>query len=63
MTAADLPPVPGLSTAETALATLDSTAQLVEFLTGVKAQYVAAGWTPAAAEQITIEIFKRTGPQ
>lgn len=44
--------------AEIALAALDDSAQLVEFLTGVKAQYVAAGWTGAAAEQITIEVFK-----
>lgn len=53
-----LPPAPAMTPAEFALQALESAAQLVEFLTGVKSQFITAGWSGAGAEQAALEVWR-----
>ena len=39
---------------------LDASAEMVEMWTGVKAQFVNAGWSPRAAEQMVIAVIRST---
>jgi hypothetical protein len=41
---------------------MEDTANTVAALTGAKAQFVAAGWSEPAAEQMVIEFVRQSGP-
>lgn len=49
------------SSAEQLMQVQDQVATSVAAFTGVKAQFIAAGWSPEAAEQMTLEMFKQGG--
>lgn len=47
------------SPAEQLMQVQDQVATAVAGFTGVKAQFIAAGWSPEAAEQMTLEMFRQ----
>lgn len=52
-------PRPTPSPAEMLMKIQDEVANAVAALTGIKAQFIAAGWTPEGAEQMTHELYKQ----
>lgn len=45
------------------LAAMDDIAKFVEFQTGIKNQFIAAGWDERTAELMTYEVYRKTGWQ
>ncbi len=41
---------------------LDNTAMFIESMTGIKAQFVAAGWRDYTAELMCVEMFRKLEP-
>ena len=44
--------------AEALLKIQDDVANFIASMTGIKAQFVAAGWAPTTAEHMTVELYK-----
>lgn len=59
-----IPDKPKLTPAEqqrvNLLALMESTKDAVASFTGIKQQFIDAGWSPEAAEQMVIELFRKT---
>lgn len=50
---------PTPSVTETFMKVQDDVANVVAAFTGVKAQFITAGWSPEAAEAMTLEMFRQ----